>query len=176
MTTPTHQTPPPTEVQVRLLLSDFFNDVDNENLIDTDTANAIVSVHLSKFMKYLATQKHTLRHKIGMLRQWLNEKPKDLIVTNEMLEVWLLDTHTEDTLPIVIQSQCSKERKHMASKHTIGPTFLTAEAEMRQLGILNVRFEDGECEVETNDRFYREKNLVRLFKSVREDLKEKSHD
>ena len=33
-----------------------------------------------------------MKGKIGLLRQWLNERHRDRLVTNEDLETWLLDT------------------------------------------------------------------------------------
>jgi hypothetical protein len=37
----------------------------------------------------LSQQKRETQNNIGNLRQWLNEKPADLLVTNEMIETWL---------------------------------------------------------------------------------------
>ena len=37
----------------------------------------------------LSQQKREIQNNIGNLRQWINEKPADLLVTNEMIETWL---------------------------------------------------------------------------------------
>jgi hypothetical protein len=38
--------------RIRLLLNNFLQDIDTENKIDADVANAIVSVHLTKFRSF----------------------------------------------------------------------------------------------------------------------------
>lgn len=43
------------ELELRLMLNDFFQDVDNECEIDHVTANAIVSIHLNKFTNKISS-------------------------------------------------------------------------------------------------------------------------
>lgn len=39
----------------------------------------------------LQSERAKIMGNIGMLRQWLNEKPADRLVTNEDIETWLFD-------------------------------------------------------------------------------------
>lgn len=41
------------EIKLRLLLNDFFQDIDTEATVGADLANAIVDVHLKKFTRFL---------------------------------------------------------------------------------------------------------------------------
>ena len=36
-------------------------------------------------------EREKIKQNIGFLRQWLNEKPESLLVTNEHIELWLFD-------------------------------------------------------------------------------------
>jgi hypothetical protein len=39
-----------------------------------------------------------VKGRIGFLRQWLNERPSDFIVTNEVIEAWLLEASPLDEI------------------------------------------------------------------------------
>lgn len=48
--------PPDEREDLRGLLNSFFQDVDNENKVDSQTANALVSVHLKKIEAFISRQ------------------------------------------------------------------------------------------------------------------------
>lgn len=56
------------------------------NLIDPDYKE--IESKLKEFAKEYDKQ---LRTNIGFLRQWINEKPENLLVTNEHIEEWLFN-------------------------------------------------------------------------------------
>ena len=50
---------------------------------------------VSALLSARAEERKRIQKNIGMLRQWLNEKDKELLVTNEMIEMWLFQTETK---------------------------------------------------------------------------------
>ena len=67
--------------------SDIYSETDPSDLIYVDMiVNDIISLVPSQRKEI-----EEIKNRIGWLRQWINEKPKDLLVTNEMIEVWLFD-------------------------------------------------------------------------------------
>ena len=40
-------------------------------------------------------ERERIKGNVGMLRQWLNERPKDVLVTNKEIELWLDLKHKE---------------------------------------------------------------------------------
>ena len=56
-----------------------------------------------------------VKERVGFLRQWINEKPKDMMVTNEQIETWLFDVKDKEALikPNIVAycAQCGKVLK-----------------------------------------------------------------
>jgi hypothetical protein len=61
------------EIELRRLLNDFFGDIDTEAKIDSELANAIVSVHLKKFESLFSSQHTLLLEEIKGMKKLTND-------------------------------------------------------------------------------------------------------
>lgn len=77
-------------------------------------------------------ERNKIKQNIGLLRQWLNEKPIGLMMTNKMIEEWLF-LPTQDTLEQEIENTRERFKSNpesfptMTDEEFINPTQDTQE-------------------------------------------------
>lgn len=70
------------------------HEVENESILEKipNLVEYLLESTISQTKQELIEESNLeLKHKIGMLRQWLNERTSRDLITNEDLEVWLLE-------------------------------------------------------------------------------------
>jgi len=87
--------------KVREILDMFYSVMYNQFSLKSEGDGADGSTYYPEIEKIIEQEKAVAHHagveeerervksKVGWLRQWLNEKPKDMLVTNEQIEEWL---------------------------------------------------------------------------------------
>lgn len=77
--------------EIRLLLNDFFQNVDTEAKIETDVANAIVDVHLKKFTNLIQAEKEQYLEIIDLVQTIMGNGTMVVETVNESILVKLME-------------------------------------------------------------------------------------
>ncbi len=102
-------------------------------------AEETLSPNLTNFLMKKCKLLEEVRKNVGFLRQWINEKPKDMLVTNENIEYWLFDVSfkTKESTGC----NCSSSSCDIPGITAAGNCFKTEEDELRNKKPLIWKFE-----------------------------------